>query len=56
MTEKLGAFREEILRDVDAADKRRQIFYQLLAYGDTHEGDIPVSEVQRLIMESKCIK
>ena len=56
MTEKLGAFRGEILRDVDAADKRRQIFYQLLAYGDTHGGDIPVSEVRRLIMESKCIK
>lgn len=38
MAERLGAFREEILQGVDTADRRREVFYQLLAYGDVHGG------------------
>lgn len=56
MAERLGAFREMILQEVDTADQRRKIFYQLLAYGDAHVGEIPESEARRLILESKRIK
>ena len=53
MAEVLGCCREEILREVETEKQRKEIFYQLLAYGDTHEGQIPESEVKRLIRESK---
>lgn len=53
MVERLGEYREEILREVALAGRRKEIFYQLLAYGDAHEGEIPKAEVRRLIEESK---
>lgn len=55
MTERLGEYREDILQEVALAGKRKEIFYRLLQYGDSHEGEIPETEVRRLIEEAKGI-
>lgn len=53
MTAELGAYREYILQEVDTPQIRKEIFYQILAYGDAHGGEIPEAEVRRLVEESK---
>ena len=49
MAEKMGAYRQYILEEVPAASKRKKIFYQLLSYGESHEGEIPEEVVKEFI-------
>lgn len=49
MLEQLGAYRDFVLEHVDTAGKRKEIFYRLLEYGDSHAGSIPETLVQELV-------
>lgn len=49
MLEQLGAYRDFVLEHVDTAGKRKEIFYQLLEYGDSHGGRISETLVQELV-------
>lgn len=49
MLEQLGAYRDFVLEHVDTAGKRKEIFYRLLEYGDSHGGRIPETLVQELV-------
>lgn len=49
MLEQLGAYRDFVLEHVDTAGKRKEIFYRLLEYGDSHAGSIPETLIQELV-------
>lgn len=49
MIETIGEYRAYILEHVDTAKKRKEIFNQLLEYGDAHEGKIPKEVVENLL-------
>ena len=51
MVEQLGEYRDYILAQVNTAKKRKAIFNQLIAYGDTHEGKIPKEVVKQVIVQ-----
>ncbi len=52
LVKKLGEYRDYITERVGTAKERKRVFYQLLDYGDSHEGELPESEVRRIVMES----
>lgn len=45
----LGELRERVLREVASPEKRKNIFYRLLAYGDAHGGEIPLETVDAML-------
>lgn len=53
MIEQLGGYRDFILEHVDTAKKRKEIFNQLLEYGDAHGGSIPKEVVEALLKKDK---
>lgn len=54
MVQTIGEYREYILREVEAAGERKEIFYQLLSYGEEHDGEIPEELVQKLVKRKKA--
>lgn len=54
MIETIGEYRAYILEHVDTAKKRKEIFNQLLEYGDNHEGNIPEEVVEKLLEEASA--
>ncbi|RKI42783.1 bifunctional precorrin-2 dehydrogenase/sirohydrochlorin ferrochelatase [bacterium D16-51] len=53
MAELAGKYREYILNNVSSGRRRKEIFYKLLAYGETHNGEIPEELVKKLVGEMK---
>ncbi|MGN0306732.1 MAG: bifunctional precorrin-2 dehydrogenase/sirohydrochlorin ferrochelatase [Lachnospiraceae bacterium] len=53
MIETMGGYRDYILKHVDTAGKRKELFNQLLEYGDSHGGKIPKELVQMLVEEKR---
>jgi len=53
MAERIGAYRQYILDEVPVAAKRKEIFYKLLSYGESHKGEIP-EEVMKELADSYC--
>lgn len=51
MVEELGGYRDSILKHVDSAKDRKEIFVKLLEYGDAHGGEIPPEIVKQIITE-----
>ncbi|MGN0330259.1 MAG: hydroxymethylbilane synthase [Kineothrix sp.] len=51
MVEALGSHRDYILKHVNTAKKRKEIFHQLLEYGDSHKGEIGAEMVKQMIAE-----
>ncbi len=51
MTELAGQYRQYILNNVSSAKRRKEIFYQLLAYGENHKGEISEELVKKLVGE-----
>ena len=49
MIETIGEYRDYILKHVDTAKKRKELFNRLLEYGDAHEGKIPREVVETLL-------
>lgn len=49
MMEQLGEYRDFVLEHVDTAGRRKEIFYRLLEYGDSHGGRIPETLVQEMV-------
>lgn len=41
LVKKLGEYRDYITERVGTAKERKRLFYQLLEYGDSHEGELP---------------
>lgn len=52
MVETLGTYRDYILEHVESAKERKEIFNRLLEYGDSHEGQIQLETVKRIIAEA----
>lgn len=53
MAEKIGEYRQYILDKVPEAERRKEIFYQLLSYGESHEGRIPEELVKKVCCLNK---
>ena len=53
MAGKIGEYRQYILDKVPAAKRRKEIFYQLLSYGESHEGEITEEVVKELVQ--RCV-
>lgn len=51
MADTLGGYREEIKERVPEAKERKELFYRLLSYGDTHGGEIPEEVMERMLEE-----
>jgi len=51
LVKKLGEYRDYVIGKVGTAKERRSVFYRLLEYGDSHGGELPESEVERLVMD-----
>lgn len=49
LVKKLGEYRDYITERVGTARERKRVFYQLLEYGDSHEGELPECEVRRQV-------
>lgn len=56
LVKKLGEYRDYIIQKVGTVKERKRVFYQLLEYGDSHRGELPESEVERLVMRSEEIQ
>lgn len=46
---KIGTYRQYILEEVPVAEKRKEIFYKLLSYGEGHEGEVPEEVVKEFV-------
>lgn len=53
MVQTIGEYREYILREVSTAGERKEIFYQLLSYGEEHDGEIPEELVRKLVRKQQ---
>lgn len=53
MAGKIGEYRQYILDEVPDAKRRKEIFYQLLSYGESHEGKITEEVVKELVQ--RCV-
>lgn len=53
MAGKIGEYRQYILDEVPDAKRRKEIFYQLLSYGESHEGEITEEVVKELVQ--RCV-
>lgn len=51
MIETLGEYRDYVLKYVDSAKDRKDIFNRLLEYGDSHEGEIPIEIMKGLVAD-----
>jgi siroheme synthase-like protein len=55
MIETIGQYRDMILTQVDNSRDRKEIFMELLEYGDAHNGDIPEELVYSLVNNKKRV-
>lgn len=55
MIETIGQYRDMILTQVDNSRDRKEIFMELLEYGDAHNGDIPEELVYSLVHNKKRV-
>jgi predicted transcriptional regulator len=55
MIETMGRYRNMILARVDNSRDRKEIFMELLEYGDAHNGDIPEELVYSLVHNKKRV-
>ena len=53
MAGRVGEYRQYILDEVPDAKRRKEIFYQLLSYGESHEGEITEEVVKELVQ--RCV-
>ena len=51
LVEKMGEYRDYIFEKVETAKERKRVFYRLLEYGDSHEGELPEHEVRRMVQK-----
>ncbi len=49
MIAELGDYRDYIRKLVGDSESRKKIYYQLVKYGDSHNGDIPIEIIKREI-------